>query len=461
VIQARPAIPQAFSLGMELCWLSAWAVYLTGMTASRPFPLCEAILAFVGAFLLARLSTGRGWLVLTVLGVQAAGLLSTGILFLRALSGSTAALADPAWLVGFLGAPRTPVRWLALGLQLAWLLGFWLDGVLWARRPVDSTAICARFDLGLGLFFGLFLIRWTADANGGVANDPLSPYFVLPFLISGLTAIGTIRLQGDGQIRFLPGSRGVGVFLTFAAAVLLAAAAALAFLLPVLTLAAEAGLVVLQGAGTLLGPALLFLLRLLFAPHTLRAAPAPPTGSRATLDPLFPPGAQGWWFDLVERILAWAMGIGMLLAGLVLLGLAAHALWRLLASRTTRTAGGRGGWDHGAAALAWLRGLLALLRAGLWGRRRAGEFYAALLGWARRGGLAHAPAETPAEFGSRLRQAFPRLAAEIDLLVEAFQGEAYGEMPLGGDRLGAAEAAWRTLRSPRHWPARARGLFRG
>lgn len=438
--------------GMELSWLSAWALFTTGLLAPRSFPLLEATLAFLGAFALTRLSTGRGWLVLGVLGLQAGGLLVAAAGFLHAASGRTAPLLDPAWLQALLAAPRTPVAWLPLFLGLAWFLGFWWGGVALARRPLEYGAICVRFDIGIGLFLGLFLFRWTADTSGDVAADPLSPFFLLPFLLSGLAAMGTVRLAGDGRTRFLPGVRGIGICLAFVLAALLVAAASATFLLPVLTLAAEAGLVVLQGTAAFLSPALLWILRFLFAPHTLRTDPAAAPPDRGVEGLLAGQEPHGWWFALVERIMAWAMLAAVILAGLLLAGLAVHALWRFLLSRTARGAAGRSRWH---AVLAWLRRLWATT-ARLPGRRRAGDYYAALLAWARRGGYPPAQAETPAEFAGRLGLSFPRLAAEIGLIVESFQQEVYGEVALEEERLAAVASAWRRLRSVRHWPLRAR-----
>lgn len=442
----------ALAHGMELSWLSAWAVYTGALFSASPFPLAEALLALLGASLLTRRIRGRGWLVLAVLGAHAAGLCLAAALFLRPLAGPAASLAEPSWLLPLLTAPRPGMDWLRLGLRLAWLLGYWLAGVGLARRPIAYGPLCARFDVGLGCFFGLFLIRWAADTGGGVPSDPLSPAFVFPFLISGLTAIGTSRLWGDGRVNFLPGSRGAGILLLFATAALLSAAAAASFLLPALTLAAEAGLVVLRGAGTLLGPPLLWLLRLLFAPQTLRVAAAPPsTGPVAQALP--PPGPRGGWLDWAERILGWTVAAAAILAGLLLLALLAYGLWRFLLSRTPSAPRKRLPGRPFRAALDRLRAYLAAL---LRPRRRAADFYAALLGWARRGGQAHPSSETPAELAGRLRRAFPGLAPEIGLIVEAFQVEVYGELPLDGEGRARLAAAWGRLRSPRHWPARLR-----
>ena len=70
---------------MEVSWLSAWATLGSAAMLGRPFALVEAAIALVGAVLVTRLSSGRGWLVLGVLALQAVGLLGAAALVLHAL----------------------------------------------------------------------------------------------------------------------------------------------------------------------------------------------------------------------------------------------------------------------------------------------------------------------------------------------------------------------------------------
>ena len=215
---------QALTNGMELSWLCACAVFATVGTMGRPFPLVEATVAFVGAYVLTRLSSGRGWRVIWVAAVQAAGLLGASAGILHGLYFPGRPLLQGAWMLDFLGAARSLVDWLLIALILAWGIVFWTDGARLAVRPLAYTAVCARFDLGLAAFVMLFLVKLLVAVNGGQVEDHISPLFLLPFFIASLLAIGTIRLRSDGRKAFLSGYRGLGVFLTFTVGALLIAA---------------------------------------------------------------------------------------------------------------------------------------------------------------------------------------------------------------------------------------------
>ncbi|RPI06364.1 MAG: DUF4129 domain-containing protein [Zetaproteobacteria bacterium] len=444
---------------MELSWLCAWTTFAAIGVIGRPFPLFEATVAFAGVSLLTRLSSGKGWRVAWVASVQGLGLLGGVAGILHGLYYPDLPFYRQAWALDFLGASRSFSEWLILILVLACAVFFWLGGVRLAVRPLAYNAVCARFDLGFAAFALLFLVKWLVTANGGQVDDRISHLFLLPFFVASLLAIGTIQLRSDGRKAFLSGYRGVGVFLTFTTGALLVAATLALFSLPYLTLAAEAGFVVLKGAGMAVSPFLLWVLRFLFAPQTLRADPAPPR-SRDNLS--IPPALaeQGWWVTLVEKLLVWSAGIALALAVAALLGIGLYLLIRFLLSRTS----GRPGRREPVSPLGWLRRLglfLSGIRARLAGLRCARDGYRRLLAWARRSGLPPVPADTPSEIGARLQRRFPTLRAEIGSIVDAFVEETYREVILPSERTAEVRSAWRRLRSPRQWPARIKVLWRG
>ena len=63
------------------------------------------------------------------------------------------------------------------------------------------------------------------------------------------------------------------------------------------------------------------------------------------------------------------------------------------------------------------------------------------------------------EYGLRLKNQFPPLKREIELIIKAFNQEVYGEFTLNVERLAEAESAWDRLRSPLHWPLRLKTWF--
>ncbi len=453
---ARRRAIQLLAAGMEVAWLAPWAAFATAASLQRPFPLLAGTAVLLGGYLLTRLQAGRGWLVLAVLLAQVAGLLAGGAAIVHGIYVPERPLLDSAWLAAVLAAPRDPAEWLAFGVSLLWPILFWISGVLLARRPVAPLALVGRLDVGLGAFFVLFFVKFTAASHGVELPDPVSLPFLLSFLLASLLALGLLRLTAEPGRSFLPGFRGLGIFLAFGGAAVLFAALLALFALPYLTVAAEAGLVVLQHAGAAVSPLLLWVLRLLFAPQTLRARPAPAPAGPPVPPPV--PPEPGGWLALLDLLFRWAAVVLVGLAALALAGLMLYLLLAFLFSRTARAPRpARAAGPDWRAVWQRLRGLLATLRR----PRRAPELYARLLGWARRSGLRARRSETPTEFGRRLAERFPRLREEVGAIVHAFNLEAYAEVRLPAEQLARAGRAWRRLRSPRAWPARARSWWIG
>ena len=89
----------------------------------------------------------------------------------------------------------------------------------------------------------------------------------------------------------------------------------------------------------------------------------------------------------------------------------------------------------------------------------AAAIYAGLLRWGRRSGLPPVASETPLEYGVRLMQRFPHLQTEIEMIIEAFNREIYGQIQSNQKVLTRIQTARRRMRNPRHWPSRMRGWF--
>ena len=89
----------------------------------------------------------------------------------------------------------------------------------------------------------------------------------------------------------------------------------------------------------------------------------------------------------------------------------------------------------------------------------AASVYAGMLAWGRRSGKPLIASETSVEYGRRLSGCFPKNTAEINMIIEAFNREIYGEIPTQGPVLRRISSALVRMRSPRHWPSRLRGWF--
>jgi hypothetical protein len=451
--------------GMELSWLYAWATFLMTSIAHRPFPLGEAIGTFLLAAALTLVVRGMGLRVISVLGLQALGVLlaASRIVYIFDYRAYAYSYFGKAWLVEFLGRTRDPLDWFILVIVLIFALLFWLSGVTLARRSTAYLTICSRFDLGVAALLCLLLVKVLLLVKGGIdVKDPAPVLLLFPYFIFSLLAIGLARNRSSVQKNFLAGYRGVGVLASFTLLVLAFAAGVVLLFMPYLSAAAEVGYGVLKSAAAPLGPILVRVLRFLFFGVRVRqdASSSQPGGHEGKF---IPPGESSWWSELVERVLAWGLlSLGVLM-GLVLCAIGTWYLLRWLFSRTSKQERKPIHWQL---ALLWAQAVWAALRMGcqravrkLKGCRDAVQLYRALLNWGRRSGLPHLLSETPAEYGSRLRKQFPHLIGEIGGIVETFNLVVYGEAALDDEQMALARLSWRRLRSPRYWPARLKAWF--
>jgi len=449
---------------MELSWFLGWAMFLSLMTMHRPFPFFDTIIAFALASFVTRLSTGKGWRIVGVLGMEILGLMCAAWLMIHGIYYSFDSLLDSGWIAMFFTGSRGVSEWLILSLNLFLIMILWIGGVTLVRRPKGYYCACNRFDLGLAAFFALFIIKLIALSKGEpMVEDTLSLLFAFPFFLFGLLSIGMVRMRGAASKVFLPGYRGIGVIASFVAVVLLGSGGLLLFFLPGLTAAAQMGYRALTVIGRPLVPVLIAVLRFVFGPRDNHpAAVAAKSSLLADWDKIAPHTAHGWWMELLEKVLGWGLWGLMLLTLLIVSVIALFYILKWLLSRTEGSGNQTQSIRSRFAALGafWARAWGKMFR-GIRGYQKAAELYGALLGWAGRSGFPHDRGETPLEFGMRLNARFPALKPPIELIIGAYNREVYGETVLGGAPLAAANSAWRFLRSPFRWPARFKGWLAG
>jgi hypothetical protein len=449
--------------GMELSWLYAWATFLMTSIGHRPFPLPEAIAAFLLAAVLTLVLRGMGLRVISVLGLQTLGLLLAASRIVYTFNYRAYPYFGKGWIVEFLGRTRDPLEWFILVIILVFALLFWLGGVTLARRSTTYLTICSRFDLGVAAFFCLLLIKFLLLVRGGIEVRDAAPVLLLfPYFIFSLLAIGLARNSSSARKDFLAGYRGIGVLASFTVLVLAFGAGLVLLFMPYLSAAAEVGYGVLKSAAGPLGPILVRVLRFLFFRTRVwqDASSSSPGGHGAKF---VPSGESSWWSELVGRVLGWGLLGLVVLMGIILCAIGTWYLLRWLFSRTSKEERKSFHWQL---ALLWAQSLWAAFGMGLQravqrlkGYRDAVPIYRALLKWGRRSGLPQLLSETPAEYGSRLRKQFPSLTGEIRGIVEAFNLVVYGEVALDDEQMTLAKLSWRRLRSPRYWPARLKTWF--
>jgi hypothetical protein len=233
------------------------------------------------------------------------------------------------------------------------------------------------------------------------------------------------------------------------------------FFLPFLTAVANTGYIVLKGGAGFVLPVVERVLRFVFMGRGVREDPAGSSSKSDELNVSF--SLQSPWMEFVEKVMKWGiegLAVLFLIAGC---GLFLYFFVKWLLSRTRHVTGVTVETHETISWFLRLWNILVLfcrrILLGIRGYTKASELYTVLLRWGQRSGLACFIHETPLEFGARLNKHFPRLKSEIDLIISAFNREVYGEVNTSGERMEKALSAWRTLRSPRHWPVRLKNRF--
>ncbi|HVN96021.1 MAG TPA: DUF4129 domain-containing protein [Syntrophorhabdaceae bacterium] len=448
--------------GMEICWLYSWAIFSVTACMHQPFPILGALLAFVGAAMLTRISQGKGWRVIYVGGLQVLGFLCVSLLVIHDIYEQTRPLFSSGWCVAFIHMARDPLEWLVLFLVIFWILAFWVGGITFCRRPMSYYDLCYRFDAGLAAFFGLSILKLLLGTKGGVViEDRTSLALIFPFFLFSLMAVGMAKDENGETTDFLPGYRGVGTMAGFIAAIFLSAGSLALFFVPVLKGAATVGYRALHTGARWMVPGIETVLRFVFGARNVRPEPAGSSLKGMVADRLL--GSDTWWMRLLDKILAWGIR-GLAVALLVFLcAMLIYYLVKWLFSRTSyglkkmRATGENIPWyvRLWRIVIFLYRSILQRVR----GYDRASEVFQALLRWADHSGIHRGIQETPLEFGSRLNGYFPDLAAQVNLIVGAFNKEAYGDATVCPEYFGPVRSALISLVHPRHWPARCKTRF--
>ncbi len=450
--------------GMELCWLYAWAAFVTIAVTGYPFPFIGLIATFGLAVVVTSLSMGRGWRIIYVVCLQATAFCCAAFEVIYVFYYSSYPIFSKRWLSALFGSSRTSPEWVCLILILVWTLLIWISGVTMTRRPKAYLNVCSRFDIGLAAFFCLFLAKFVLAAKGGVKiDDPLSLPLVFPFFLLAFLAIGTVKAEGRATKGFLPGYQGIGVVISFIAIVLLSAGGLVLFFLPALTMAAKIGYRVVQGGAGLFFPIVVRVVRFIFLGRNVRPEPSGNSVPEEQTWDWFASSKDSWWMEIMGKVMTW--GIQGIAAALLLLTSVLLMIF-VLKWLFSRTAVSQKHESSSDGPMAWFASLLKVLKlfrekvlGFVRGYRGIVDIYGALLRWGKHSGFPNVASETPLEFGTRLTYHFPRLKNEIDVIINGFNNEVYGQICLSEEQQMQARSAWYTLRSPVLWPQRLKIRF--
>ena len=452
-----PLVPAA-TAGMEICRLSAIGALFAHAAPGLAFPFPAMAASLLAALLLSLLLKRLRRRRVVTLAVHALGVTTAAVLVLRstetlpfAQAGGVAGMA--AAVAGLAGVSD----WMAFLVIILFTLLFWVRGERIGSREPSYRITVARFDVGIGFFFVVYLMRMGL----GLADPRAVPLVAAYFLFAMVALYGARNLSRDTA--FLAQRTMLTLLVPFVAGFVVLGGAGV-LLYPYLTQAAGDLYGALRQSVAPLSPWLVALLRFLFGFGFSRAYGDTTASGGDAVGP--PPEEAAGWARLIERILAW--GFVAVLAALAL-ALVAIVLWRViryLAARSGEDDGQIGVWEL-------LRRLvLRLLLAVQWATKRfvgyfrerwtrpagpsgeAAAGFRTLCAWGRRSGIPRLSSETGRAYGRRLAARFPAAADAAATIVHMAELEVYGLRPPSRDARRQLRRARNALANPRLYPKR-------
>jgi hypothetical protein len=443
--------------GMEFTWRYAWAFFLTLSILNRPLPFAESLAVFIIASVVTFLSSHRYQRVYQSLSLHFFGITIAWLLTIYRYFYEHMPFFNSSWMAQEFMQLQNPQQWLIHLLIAACLLLFWVGARTVVKKPSTYFPVCLQFDRGLSVLFLLLLIKFIVEVKGGLrTEDPVTIYLLFAFFTFSLIAISLARNQSDVQKTFRPGYHNIGIVLSFMSVVLIASAMLVVLFLPYLTMMAYSAQSIIKETAEPMGPFFVSIIRFLFSIGRHRKDIKLFGTSDSIGDQLYP-----------DSEIVWAQGLGWFLLaviGLLALGLCGYLIrWlvRRFLNRSTRDKIRQPPMNLFARLLALFGAIFQLAWNGLLFLVRridnAAAIYAGLLRWGHRSGVPVDACETPLEYGGRLMQRFPQLQTEIEMIIEAFNREIYGQFQSNQRTLTSILTAQRRMRNPRHWPSRLRG----
>ncbi len=450
--------------GMELSWRYAWALFVSLLAVQLTFPLPAAVCAMVLGAIITRISVTGNWRNYQKIGLQSAGFIIVSLVILYWIRYLGNSFWDFNWLLDLLLEAKSLHQWLTLLVLFFFLWLFWQGGRSLIKAPHRYMPICMQFDKGLGLFMLLLVVYALVDARTNLdLHNQGTRFAILAFFTFSLASIALTRYHTQGQKSFITGYHGIGVILSAVIMVILFATGIMLLAYPYLFHKADAFLVILKDTAQPLTPFLIKILIFIFRPKHIKTYGDVADENIPSIEEMGAPVVEGW-LAILFNILGAGLIILIVLAILFVLGFLILRLVKWLLKKD------RGADEPMHVASAFKRFLAAIrtIIERTWikitnlfrGVDSAAKIYSRLLRWGRISGLPAKPSDTPKEYGYRLKQYFPDLNADINIIVESFNQEIYGRVSMGKETLARLVSAQRHMRRLRYWPSRLHSWLR-
>ncbi len=440
--------------GMELCWLHAWTAFLLLNLFDLKTPLGFTLLVYFGGSLTTRISTRKNRLVIQHVLIQ---VFSFSLILIAAIH-QFLYKTNHAQILAFkqfVSPDKEAMEWLLVILIAILALVIWKRGSVAVSVPIQRENMYHRFDLGISAFAVLLIISSLLVVRFDAPVELGSPMLrFIPFFLFGLLTIGITIISANKNRSFSSGFHKIGIALGFSLLVIIIGLGLVLLFTPQMSATAENISLLLKKAGGPISNLLIIVVRFLWGPRKMRQTAATGGSDENQMTSGVTVSENG----LLEQIFGWILIGFALLAGLFIILLIIHLLFRLLFRKSHHSLPQQ---KFSFNPIEWLLDIIRVfrlfssrLRDLVRSPRNAEEIYFHLERWGRAGGVRSQLSETPTEYGNRLCNSFPTLDKKIAGLVHLVNSEIYGKQPLSEGQKYFARATLRNLSLPIYWPIR-------
>lgn len=435
--------------GMDLCWLFAWANFMTLATTTIRFPMWGGLMAFFGAlgityFFITR-SYRRIWLVLV--HACCAGFLCRALLI---------HLFDDL-------PPQTNTQWYQTIIVVLLLGLFWYKGTRLATRSRAYKSICNHFDLGISLLFILTCIKFILELKVYIVLEESFTFSCIGAYFSfGLIALFLSYNEMGGEKTYLKGYRTYGILISATFILLLVSMGSFLLFQPLMTAIAESVYAGIKTTAGLIDPFIKSILLFLFRGQGFLAKNQAANEGGGSLGLYQVSHTIGVENPILIGILIFLFSVILCLICYLVCRLV-YRLFLFLISKPPDSSTTREDTGMLSRLFGWIVYLFQhinnLIRSFSRKIDDAGQGFVWLLKWGKRSGVAKERDETPLEYAIRLQHRFKPLENEIRTIISAFQLEIYGQVNLAQDKIQQVTCAVKTIHHPSFWLMRIKSIW--
>ena len=398
--------------GMLISLFYTYTSFILTCISQKIIPLSFVIIVLLLSTLITYLHEGRGWRRIAIIGFHSFGFLFISLWFYHSYYNIAYPFGNIRWIYEFLITKQNFTGWLTLFVIFSSTLILWFSGIRLWIKPTDQTTISHRFDLGLALILFLFIVKLIITVKGGkLSAENSSIKYFLTFIIFGLFAMGTVRINKSSQEGIIVFIKNASNIIMFTAIIFVLVRSL--FIFYGLRPFANAGYDFLGNIIRLTGNIIITLMHFFWGGHHIRVE------QNGNNQPAIPhaEGAIRIPSHIAVNIIKYLTILILLVTVIFLL----YRLLKLLFSKSIEEKNKKGILQDLLLFLYNIKRLFLAFWFIIFSHSKTSckieKYYYCLLRWGHISGLEHTVFETPKEYSLRLISRFPNIKTEINFII--------------------------------------------